>query len=247
MTITIIRTKSLVPKNWRTTLEARVQKLSIPELFDPYWSAEQILESRSDDEVQNMANELVQLIAQMTAVANGPALPICPRMIYLRYSNSLNLTPPKGLSLLESLAIGSLFSLHRACDAMTAAKTKPTWREACTAVASARAFGEWIYMVCMQEGGSPYFNKSQTQQNVRAAVKAKIKQSKAAAAKKGWRKEIKPHKQAVFEYYEQHKAEFKSLADATSKIKDANITEFKDSTVYNWLRAYVKAKKAEMG
>jgi hypothetical protein len=251
MTVTIIRTKSVLPKNWRKTLEPRVRKLSIPELLDAFCAAEQILESRSDVEVQNMAGELVQSIAPMTVVANGPALPVCPRMIYLRYSNSSNSTPPKGLSLLESLAIGTLFALDRACDAMTAAKTKPTWQKACTALASARAFGEWVFMVCMQENGSPYLNKSQNQPEVRAAVKAKIKQAKNLAAKKGWRKKNKPYKQKVFDFYELHKSKFKSTAHAASEVFETQTIGSDEgiafSTVYNWLRAYVKAKKAEMG
>lgn len=250
MTITIVASDWLVPNRWCTTLEPRVSKLSIPELDEALSLVKTILEGRSDGEIQSLARDLVQSIAPISAMEpEGVPLAFAfePRMIYELFSNSITSSQPQTLTFLESLAIGTLIALNRACRAMDQANSVGNSLNACMAISSVRAFGEWIYMVCLQENGSPYFNKSQTQQDIRAAVKAKIKQSKAAAAKKGWRKEIKPHKQAVFEYYEQHKAEFYSLSDATSKIKDANITEFKDSTVYNWLLAYVKAKKAEIG
>lgn len=241
MTVTIIHTKSLVPKNWRKTLEARLQKLSIPELFDAFWSAEQILESRSDAEVLNMANELVQSIAPMTVVANGPALPIFPRMIYHRYSDNLNSTPPKGLSLLESLAIGTLFALDRACDAMTAAKTKPTWQEVCTALASTQAFDEWLYFVSRLKSDADALELLFPRQ-VRKAVKKKVSAKASGKSKAYWDSKLAPVKKKVIEAYEDGKPWTNTL-EAAVEIAANVVTEgVQEDKLYKWLLAYVKGK-----
>ena len=64
MTVTIIRTKSLLPKNWRKTLAPRVHQLPISELNGAFDAAEKILETHSDAEVQKIADNLWQSIAQ---------------------------------------------------------------------------------------------------------------------------------------------------------------------------------------
>jgi hypothetical protein len=246
--MTIVTSDWLVPNNWRSTLEPRLVKLSIPELDEAFAAVKTILKGRSEAEVQSLAADLVQSITPGRA-KKTKGVPLVfelePRMISQLYSNSLTSAHQQAQTLVESLAIGTLISLNRACRAMDQAKNIGLSLNACAAIASARAFCEWIHVVCMQQDGFPFFNKPQTQQDIRAAVKAKIKQSKAAAAKKGWRSELKLEKKAVFDYYEQHKAEFKSLAKAATKIKDANITNYEYSTVYSWLRANVQAKKAE--
>lgn len=250
MTITIVSAYWLVPNRWRTTLEARVAKLSIPELDEALSVVKTILEGRSDVEIQSLARGLVQLIAPASAIVpEGVPLVFAfqPRMIYQLYGNNMTSGQPQSLTFLESLAIGTLIALNRACRAMEQVKFTGTSLNVCTEIASARAFGEWIYMVCLQEGGAPYFNKPQTQQDVRAAVKAKVKQSKNLAAKKGWRKKNKPYKQKIFDFYEMNKSKFKSTAHAASEVFATETIDPDDkieySTVYKWLLAYVKAKK----
>lgn len=249
MTVTIIRTKSVLPKNWRKTMESQVQKLLIPELSDAFDVAEKILKSRSEAEVQNMANDLVQSIAARAAgksSAKGPTVVVDPRTIFLLYFDTPISTHPPAQPISESLAIGTLLALVRTCDAVDVGDGESITIEASTSLGNARAFGEWLYLVSRLNDNADALELLFPRQ-VRTAAKVKIKLSKAAAAKKGWRPELKPEKQAVFEYYEKHKAEFKSLADATTKIKNAKITPYLHSTVYSWLRAYVKAKKAAKG
>lgn len=250
MTITMVNSDWLVPNRWRTTLESRVAKISIPELHEAFSVAKTILEGRSDAEIQRLARGLVKLIASvrtMESVGVPLVFTLEPRMVYQLYGHGLTSEKSQGLTLVDSMAIGGLIALNRACKMMEQVKVTGTSLDTCTAIASARAFGEWSYMLCIQESGAQYFNKLQPQQDIRAAVKAKVKQSKNLAATKGWRKKNKPYKQKIFDFYEMHKAKFKSTAHAAAEVFATETIDPEDgieySTVYKWLLAYVKAKK----
>lgn len=251
MTTAKTKNKLLLPKNWRTTLAPRVSQLPVLGLSAAFEVAEGILKDRSNVDVQNMADSLLQSIAAGLCKVSGESnsattsTAIDPRDIYCLYASSFS-APPRSASIIESLAIGTLSALDRACDAMDVAKSKASWHEATRALAAACAFGEWIYMMSMQVSGAPVLGMPYPKQEVRALVKAKIKKSKSAAAKKGARKSQKPNKELVFAYYEQHKSEFKSLAHAAEKASGAKLyPESKYSTIYTWLRLYVKKMKAQ--
>ena len=59
MTVTFIHTNTLMPKNWRTTLEPRVVKLPIQMLGDAFNAAEAILAARTEAEVEKMASPII--------------------------------------------------------------------------------------------------------------------------------------------------------------------------------------------
>ena len=249
MTITIVSSDWLVPNRWSTNLGPRVAKLSIPELDVTYSVAKVILDQRSDAEIQGLARGLVQLIAPESnkGVAGVPlGFAFEPRIVFQLFNDGLTSEQAQGLTLLESMAIGGLIALNRACKLTEQVKPSGNALNACAAIASARACGEWLYMVRMQESGALYTNKLQPEQEVRAAVKAKVKQAKTLAAKKGWRKLNKPYKQKVFDFYDAHKLKFKSVAHATKEVfatETIDSDEIEHSTVYKWLLAYVKAQK----
>jgi len=249
MVLTIVYKKSPLPEGWRTTFAEIVSQLPVPELGDAFSKAKEILAVHSEAAVDAMADTLLQSIAVAQGAkphgvgADASEVAVDPRTVFNLLSSSGTATPPTIVSIKESLAVGLLVALRRACEVLEAANDKASWLEAIKAVSTARGFAEWIYIVCMKNGGLPKFATPPSTHEIRAAVKEKIKNAKSNAAKKGARKATKPDKQLIFEYYEQHKSEFKTIAQAATAIDKLKLTLLTHSTIYRWLLAFVKAAK----
>lgn len=234
-----------LPRKWRTTLAKRVAKLPFANLSEAFDGASAILEGRSDAEVQQIAEDLRQLIAKhlptpSPKAGTGQGFDVDPRIIYVLHAPFDAEHALDVVALGERLAIVTLLELTRACDAFSDAHDGPSWLKAAKSVSTARALSEWIYVIHTLLAGVGQAAKPAPSPDIRAAAKAKIKKAKSEAAKKGWRKELKPDKQLVFGYYEQHKSEFKSLAKAASAIASKKLVLHESSTIYTWLRKYVK-------
>jgi len=235
-----------LPKNWCTTLPERVSKLPFTNFYNALDAACEILLGRSDAELQRIAQNLRQIIAKHPPRLSPEkdidykGFVFDPRAIY-----SLHAKADNGLdfvALRDHLAVAIVMELTRACDAFSDAHDQPSWVKAAQVVANARALSEWIYMVdALLAGGQTA--KSAFPHNIRALVKAKIKKAKSEAAKKGSRKAHKSDKQLVIDHYEQHKSEFKSLAQAAGEIKEAKLVLMEYSTIYKWLLKYVKKQQ----
>lgn len=244
MTITMVSPDWLVPNRWRTTLAARVAKLSIPELDQALSVVKTILEGRADAEIQSLARGLVQLIAPVsTTELEGVPLVFAfePRMIYQLYSNGLISDQPKALTLLESLAVGTLIALNRACKAMDQAQNIGTSLNACAAIASARAFSEWLYMVSSLKNDAGALEHLFPRQ-VRNAAKKKISAKASSKSKAYWDGKLAPAKQKMVEAYEAGKP-WESTLKAAEEISNNIVTDtVKFDKLYKWLLAYVNSK-----
>jgi len=234
-------------KNWRTKLPKQVGKLPVTGLTAAFDGASAILVGRSDTEVQKIAQDLRQLIENnlpTTSTKGGTdfqGLNIDPRTIYALHAPFNAEHALDVVALGEHLAIATLLELTRACDAYSDAHDQSSWIKAAQTIANARVLSEWIYVIHTLLAKAGQAAKNAATQDIRAAVKAKIKKDKSEAAKKGSRKAYKPQKQLVFDYYEKHKPEFKSLAKAASTIAAKPQFDFVEyTTIYNWLRKYVK-------
>ena len=115
-----------LPKDWRTDLPKRVGKLPFTGLSGAVGSASAILEGRSDAEVQQFTNGLLQLIAEYpptTVTLEGvPYVPdVDPHLIYILHANANlgtgTLAHHLAGGLAEHLAIATLLAVARACDA----------------------------------------------------------------------------------------------------------------------------------
>lgn len=51
---------------------------------------------------------------------------------------------------------------------------------------------------------------------------------------------LRSDKRIVFDYYERHKTEFRSKADAAYRIFEQNLVPVKYSTIYTWLDNYLR-------
>lgn len=243
MTVTFLRTKSLLPKSWRKTLGPRVQKLSIPDLEDALGAAEQILESRLGDEVQNMANDLVKLIAAKSgkSSAETPTVVVDPRTIYRLYTNTQVLIPLPTPTISESLAIGTLLALFRTCYAVEVAKGKAMTMEASTALANVRAFGEWMYFVSRIKSNAEALELLFPRQ-VRKAAKKKVSAKATGKSKTYWDTKLGPEKQKVIAAYEAGKP-WTNVKEAAEKIHANQITTaIMYDRLYKWLLAYKNGK-----
>jgi hypothetical protein len=73
-----------------------------------------------------------------------------------------------------------------------------------------------------------------------ADVKAKTKKTKGEGSVTAWEKKLKPHKQKVVAYYNDHKSEFNSLSEAAEIIESENVVPYTCLTIYKWLKKHVK-------
>ncbi|MDA8093091.1 MAG: hypothetical protein M0T84_04135 [Betaproteobacteria bacterium] len=232
--------------DWREILALRVQKLSISELVDAFSAAEVVLGGKTDASIQNTAESLVQLVAQAggpkggNGAANSPALD--PRAIYCLYSNSFSSSAvPGSFSLVESLAVGTLVALGRACDVIDSLKSQPKWVEIGKVLALASSFGEWMYIASNLPHNGKAFELLFPGQ-VRAVAKKKASAKASKKAKKGWADKLDPEKQKVFETYEAGKPWPSTKAAAEKIWGDAVTTAVGYDKLYKWLLAYVKGK-----
>jgi len=60
-----------------------------------------------------------------------------------------------------------------------------SWREAATAVANVHTLSDWIYLRTVMESEGTATETPPSKQDIRAAVKAKIKKTKSEAANQG--------------------------------------------------------------
>ena len=244
MTVTIIRTKSLVPKNWRQALEPRVQKLSIPDLDEAFGVVESILEGRSDAEVESMTNQLVQSIAANAAGksrAKTPTVVVDPRTIYRLYTDTKVLIPLPTPTISESLAIGTLLALVRTCDAVDVANGNAMTMEASTALANVRAFGEWMYFVSRIKSNAEELELLFPRQ-VRKAAKKNVSAKATGKSKAYWDTKLGPEKQKVIAAYEAGKP-WTNVKEAAEKIHANQITTaIMYDKLYKWLLAYKNGK-----
>lgn len=208
--------------------------------------ASAILEKHTFAKLKQIEQELQQFLANSspTSVIGhcDDDFKLDPRIIYCLHANAAN-----GMDFVvfrERLGVATLLEVTRACQTFLAAHDFPSWVKAAQAMANARALSEWIYVVHTLLGEDNQSGKSITLQNMRAAVKTKIKKAKSAAAKKGWRKTYKADKQLVVAYYEQHKSKYKSLANAADDITKAKLVPLTYSTVYTWLLKHTKKQNA---
>lgn len=245
MTTAKTKTKLQLPKKWRETLALRVDQLQVPELNDAFNVAEAILQGRSESEVQKMVEVLWQSIAPATEAKSAGGVPdlttiaLDPRLIYCLYANGSISTPPRSVSIMESLAVGTVAALGRACDAMDVAKTKVSWQEAARVLAAACAFGEWMYMASSfpdNPGALELFFPGQ----VRSAAKKKVSSKASSKSKQGWDKKLAPEKQKVYAAYEAGKP-WPNVKAATDKIHgDQVTTAVMYEKLYKWLLKYEK-------
>ncbi len=136
---------------------------------------------------------------------------IIPRSIYLLYSNKVFHDVPSEATLNEHLAAAILIELTRVCGVCTKEMNQASWQEAATAVANAHTLADWLYFL-----NSP-------------PIKAKTKK---------WT--YKSLKKTVLSYYEDHKSDFKSLADAAEVIHSKNLVPLAPPIIHKWLEEYVK-------
>lgn len=242
MTVTsILKSELSLPNNWHNTLAARVEKLPVPELSNAFSDAEAILDGRTETEVQKMAESLWQSIAN-TQGEKQAEIVLDPRTIYGLYSNSLVSKPPRSVSVVDSLAIGTLVALDRACNSMDAIKNKASWLRFAREISAARVFGEWIYML------SSFSNQEHALEllfpgQVRTAAKKKISKKASRKSKKKWAEKLEPEKQKVINAYEAGKP-WKNVKAAAAKIHDDAVTNaVMYDKLYKWLLAYEKQNK----
>lgn len=55
---------------------------------------------------------------------------------------------------------------------------------------------------------------------------------------------LKDDKKIVIAYYERHKADFKSKADAAYRTFEQKLVPYKYSTIYKWLDEYIRKGSA---
>ena len=244
MTVTVVSANWLVPNNWKTTLEPRVAKLSIPELDETLSVAKTILDHRSDAEIQSLSHGLVQLIASESAVElEGVPLGFSfePRIVYQLFIDGMTSEESQGLKLLESMAIGALIALNRACRVVEQAGSSANSLSACTAIASARVCGEWLYMVSSLKSNADALENLFPRQ-VRTAAKKKISAKASSKSKAYWSGELGPEKKKVIEAFEAGKPWKDTKAAATKIHGDQVTTAVMYDKLYKWLLAYVNGK-----
>ena len=244
MTVTVATSDWLVPNKWRTTLQPRVAKLSIPELEEALSVVKTVLEGRSDAEIQSLACVLVQSVAP-TSGTEPKGVPLVfvfePRMIYQLYSSGMTRCTQQALPLIENLAIGTLIAVNRACMAMDQANSIGASPNVYTAVSSARAFGEWLYFLSSLKSNADALEHLFPRQ-VRTAAKKKISKKASDKSKAYWDKKLAPEKQKVIDAYEAGKP-WDNVKKAAIKIWGDAITKAVDfDKLYKWLLAHAKGK-----
>jgi len=244
MTVSFVSANWLVPNDWQTALAPRVTKLSIPELNEALGVAKTILEGRSDTEIQSLARGLVQLVAP-DATLTDKGVPLVfvlePRDIYEIYRNDLMPPQYEALSLLGSLAVGTLIALNRACKAADQSMSNGTSSNVCAGIASARAFSEWLYLVSSLKSNADVLENLFPRQ-VRTAVKKKISAKASSKSKAYWSGELGPEKKKVIEAYEAGKPWKDTKAAATKIHGDEVTTAVMYDKLYKWLLAYANGK-----
>jgi hypothetical protein len=245
MTVTVASSNWLVPNNWRTTLEPRVANFSTPELDEALCVIKTVLEGRSDAEIQSLALSLVHLVApDSTIELKGVPLGFVfePRIVFQLYGKGLNSEQTQGLTLLESIALGGLIALNRACRVMEQVKSSGNAPNACTAIASASACGEWLYMVSSLKSNANALEHLFPRQ-VRIAAKKKVSAKASSKSTAYWEGKLAPAKQKMVEAYEAGKP-WASTKEAAEEISNNIVTDtVKHDKLYKWLLAYVNGKQ----
>jgi hypothetical protein len=242
MAITFVQKHWAPPVNWRETLGPRVMTLDVPELDAAFNMAAVILKNRTDAEIQEIVDLLVQSIAvaKGTSKSNTPAPD--PRAIYEIYCTE-GQTPPE-VSIMDMLAVGTLLALARAHRTLNEVKITHQEEGVGKALATARAFSEWLYIVHLLNSNVAALELLSPLQ-IRAAAKKKITQLKVKAGKKGARTKYKADKTLIEKYYQDNNLDSMSVNDAALKIETAKLTLSKYSTIKTYIYAYKKNKNTQ--
>jgi hypothetical protein len=238
----------LLPAKWRTKLREQVDKTAFPELEEAFDAAALILAERTDDEVEQLAQYQLQLIAKASPVQgtqNDQSGPNDPRLVYCAHASAgaaLNeVLDPQVFR--ESLAVGTLLALALASDVFANANCPKSWRAATQAIANARAFGEWIYILDTVLSDENQIVKFLPRGFIRAAAKRKVSKKASKKTKSYWDAKLAPEKQKVFKAYDDG-GPWTNVKAAAEKIHgDMVTTAIQFDKLYKWLLGYQKSKK----
>jgi hypothetical protein len=248
MTITLVHHNWMLPVDWRITLGLRVKNLATHELDDAFSRALELLDKQSDEEVQLIIEFIAESIALQNGTAKFKAYAIAPdpRTFYEICSTAAPL--PSKVSIMDGLAVGVLLALVFACRAMDRLKNTQQFdkrfTEAGAAIANARAFSEWLYIINLlktKDGAIELiFGRK-----VRALTKKKITEKKSVAAKKGAASLYQLDRELIFSYYEENKLGAMSASQAASIIESAKLTNAAHSTIKTYIYEYRKKVKPQ--
>jgi hypothetical protein len=242
MAITVVSNFWALPPNWRETMWPQVQQLGVPELDAAFTKAAAILTNRTEVEVQDIADHLVQSIA-LTGGSSDPKYAVPdPRSIFAIYCCDGNGSAPPQWHFMEALAVGTVLALAGAWRTSDQAKITKQSSHSGKVLASARAFSEWLYLVHSLATSTETVDLL-LPNLVRTAAKKKVTKNASKKSKGVWDAKLEPERQKVYAAYESGKP-WGSTLDAATKIYFADVTKAVGSDqLYKWLLKYVKEKK----
>ena len=241
MAITVVSNYWALPPKWRETMGSQIQQLGVPELDAAFTKAAALLTNRTEVEVQEISDLLVQLIA-VTGGASDPKYVVPdPREIFRLYCHDSMETAPD-CHFMEALAVGTVLALAGAWRTFDQTKITKQSSHSAKALSSARAFSEWLYLV-HSLATSTETVELLLPNLVRTAAKKKVTKNASKKSKGVWDAKLEPERQKVYAAYESGKP-WESTLDAATKIYFADVTKAVGSDqLYKWLLKYVKEKK----